>query len=106
MSRVDVDDSSPWPVEEEGKAKRVNRSEMDFSCKRGGRRIWTSGSRQRGSWMLATEAGARTVTGMDCEIVVSRSEDGKGVVVAAVAVVVGAGPLSAMETESSSFACD
>lgn len=108
MSLVDVDSVAlaTFPlvevVEEEGRAKRVKRSEMDFSCCNGGRRICTSGSRQRGSWMLATEAGARTVTGMDWEIVVSRSEEGKGVVVVLL-VVIGAGP-SAKEMESSSFA--
>lgn len=39
--------------------------------------MWTSGSRQVGSWMEATDWGARTVTGMDCVMVVSRSW-GKG----------------------------
>ena len=33
----------------------------------------TSGSRQVGSWICATDAGPRTATGMDCVIVVSRS---------------------------------
>lgn len=75
-----------------GRASRVKRSEMDLSCERGGSRICTSGSRQRGSWILATEAGARTVTGMDWVIVVSRSWLGK--------VVAGPGA-SAKETESS-----
>lgn len=90
MRRVDDDSVLALPFEG-GRARRVKRSEMDFSCKRGGRRIWTSGSRQRGSWILATEAGARTVTGIDWVIVVSRSLPGKG-----------AGPgSSAKETESS-----
>lgn len=89
IRRVDDDSALAFPLVS-GRASRVKRSEMDFSCRRGGRMICTSGSRQRGSWILATEAGARTVTGMDCVIVVSLSRPNVG----------GAGP-SAKETESS-----
>lgn len=58
-------------------ANFVKRSEMDFNCKRGGSIICTSGSRQRGSWIEATAAAARTWTGMDCVMVVSRSWEWK-----------------------------
>ena len=35
--------------------------------------MWTSGCGHTGSWIDATVAGARTMTGMSCVIVVSRS---------------------------------
>lgn len=54
-------------------ASFVKRSEMALSCRRGGSMICTSGSRHDGSWICATVAAARTATGMDCVIVVSRS---------------------------------
>lgn len=59
--------------EEEERASLVKRSEMDFICCKGGRRMWTSGSGPTGSWRWETEAVERTTTGIDCVIVVSRS---------------------------------
>lgn len=59
--------------EEVDSASFVKRSEMAFNCSRDGRMMWTSGCGDRGSWMLATMAGARTITGTSCVIVVSRS---------------------------------
>ena len=70
LRRVDEDDEDDEAVV---RASLVKRSEMDLSCKRGGSMMWTSGSRQRGSWIRATVEAARTCTGMDCVIVVSRS---------------------------------
>ena len=54
-------------------ASFVKRSDMDFSCRRGGSMMWTSGWGHWGSWIAATAAAARTMTGMSCVIVVSRS---------------------------------
>ena len=55
------------------RASLVKRSEMDFSCRRGGSRICTSGSRAVGSWIISTADAANTTTGIDCVMVVSRS---------------------------------
>ncbi len=69
----------PWREDEDENevvdesASLVKRSEIDFSCDRGGSMMCTSGSRQRGSWIEETVAAGRTITGMDCVIVVSRS---------------------------------
>ena len=60
-------------VLEEERASLVKRSEIDFMCCSGGRRMWTSGSGPTGSWRWETEAVERTTTGIDCVIVVSRS---------------------------------
>lgn len=69
--------SSPVAALEVGRASLVKRSEMAFSCSKGGRRMWTSGSRQVGSWIEATDWGGKTVTATDWVMVVSRS-DGNG----------------------------
>ena len=58
-----------------GSASLVKRSEIALSCNKGGRRIWTSGSRQVGSWIEATASGAKTVTATDWVMVVSRSDE-------------------------------
>ena len=58
---------------EEESASLVKRSEMALSWVSGGSMMWTSGSGQRGSWMLDTEAAARTITGISCVMVVSLS---------------------------------
>ena len=42
----------------------VKRSEMDFSWRRLGRRMWTSGSGHLGSWIPSTEAAEITRTGI------------------------------------------
>ena len=54
-------------------ANLVKRSDMAFSWRSEGRMMWTSGWGHCGSWMLATVAAARTITGMSCVMVVSRS---------------------------------
>lgn len=55
------------------RASLVKRSEMAFSWRRGGSMMWTSGWGHWGSWMESTVEAARTMTGMSCVIVVSRS---------------------------------
>ncbi len=63
----------PLPKDEEGRASLVKRSEIDFSWRRGGRMMCTSGSGHRGSWIDVTTDAARTCTGIDWVMVVSRS---------------------------------
>ena len=58
-------------------ASLVKRSDMAFSWRREGRMMWTSGWGHWGSWILATVAAARTMTGMSCVMVVSRSRGKK-----------------------------
>ena len=58
-------------------ASLVKRSDMALSWRREGRMMWTSGWGHWGSWMLATVAAARTMTGMSCVMVVSRSRGKK-----------------------------
>lgn len=67
----------PEAGEVEERASLVKRSEMDFSWRRGGRMMWTSGSGHLGSWIEVTTEAARTWTGMDWVIVVSRSWGGR-----------------------------
>ncbi|KAB8416326.1 hypothetical protein FH972_024846 [Carpinus fangiana] len=57
----------------EAMASFVKRSETALSCASGGRRIFTSGSRQRGSCRFATCAAGMTRMGMVCVMSVSRS---------------------------------
>ena len=60
------------------RASFVKRSDMAFSWSREGSMMWTSGWGHWGSWILATVAAARTMTGISCVIVVSRSWGKKG----------------------------
>jgi hypothetical protein len=57
------------------RASFVKRSEMALSCISGGRRMWTSGSRHRGSCMPSTFTGLRTRIGTSCVMIVSRSRE-------------------------------
>lgn len=55
------------------RASLVKRSDMALSWRSDGSMMWTSGWGHWGSWIDATVAAARTMTGISCSIVVSRS---------------------------------
>ena len=55
------------------RASLVKRSDMALSWSRDGSMMWTSGWGHWGSCILATVSAARTMTGMSCVMVVSRS---------------------------------
>jgi len=55
------------------RASLVKRSEIALSWRRGGSMMWTSGWGHCGSCMASTAAAARTMMGISCVIVVSRS---------------------------------
>ena len=55
------------------RASLVKRSDMALSWRSDGSMMWTSGWGHWGSWIEATVAAARTMTGISCSIDVSRS---------------------------------
>lgn len=89
---VEVDPPPPTPTAaadvllEEVVANFVKRSEMLFNWIKLGRRIFTSGSRQRGWWSPSTADSWSTLMGISWVITVSRSRgpvpDGLAVAVA------------------------
>lgn len=64
-------------VVEEERASLTKRSDIFFRDDSAGSMMCTSGCGHTGSWMCATSAAGRTIIGMSCVMVVSRSVGGK-----------------------------